>query len=102
MDVILEGMLDYTRNVSFQVEKVERIHGDEEQLSFKENSVNAFVSNLSLHWVNVRTRERIEIGFAGNILTDRTIASPRWIIHGKYVWFRYFKRTSNEYSVGGN
>ncbi|KAJ3033895.1 hypothetical protein HDV00_005664 [Rhizophlyctis rosea] len=41
------------RDASTQYEvPVTRIHGDEEHLPFAENSLDAIVSSLSLHWVN--------------------------------------------------
>ncbi|CAG8680358.1 2786_t:CDS:2, partial [Racocetra persica] len=46
-----EKMLERDKNVTYDVE-VERIVVDEELLPFKENSLEAVISNLSLHWVN--------------------------------------------------
>ncbi|CAG8474286.1 14115_t:CDS:10 [Cetraspora pellucida] len=46
-----EKMLERDKNMKFDVE-VERIVVDEELLPFAENSVEAVISNLSLHWVN--------------------------------------------------
>ncbi|RIB18145.1 S-adenosyl-L-methionine-dependent methyltransferase [Gigaspora rosea] len=46
-----EKMLERDKNIKYDVE-VERIVVDEESLPFEENSLEAVISNLSLHWVN--------------------------------------------------
>ena len=45
------NMLERDKDVKYDV-NVERIVVDEELLPFKENSLEAVISNLSLHWVN--------------------------------------------------
>ncbi|CAG8456144.1 5750_t:CDS:10 [Acaulospora morrowiae] len=46
-----EKMLERDKDVKYDVD-VERMVVDEESLPFKENSLEAVLSNLSLHWVN--------------------------------------------------
>ncbi|CAG8447483.1 5182_t:CDS:10 [Dentiscutata heterogama] len=46
-----EKMLERDKNIKYDVE-VERIVVDEELLPFEKNSLEAVISNLSLHWVN--------------------------------------------------
>ena len=79
-------MLERDKNLKYDVD-VERIVVDEELLPFEENSLEAVLSNLSLHWVNDLLGAMIQI--------QRSLKPDEVFIASMFGWDTLFElRTS--------